>query len=162
MVVIGAPAYNDTTWLRAAYDVGAAGSFDVLSTHPYPLPSDAPPGPTQNGPGHNIGSIAALRSLMVSRGRAKPIWFTELGWSTHSNHGAPAYWRGVTEKIQGTYITHALRLVGRKYPYVTKVFVYNDVDRTDNNVQENNFGLLRTNLDEKPAFRMLSRYLKRR
>ncbi len=82
----------------------------------------------------------------------KSVWFTELGWSTHSNNaGGAAYDKGVTEAQQAAYSVSAVRFVSQTYPYVTNMFFYTDVDRTDSSVQTNNLGLMRSDLTPKPA-----------
>ena len=84
-VVFGGVEYNDVDWLRRAYDAGAKGSFDVLATHPYQGIADLPPD-ALDGTKWTMRSVSAVRELMVERGdEAKPIWFTEFGWSTHGD-----------------------------------------------------------------------------
>lgn len=127
-VVAGSVQYNDVGWLAAMYDAGAAGSFDVLSTHPYQSPSDLPPEADDNGTRFRLRHVAAVRDLMVDRGDADvPIWFTEVGWSTRPGEDVP-WQRGVTGAEQAGYLVRTLRLVRTEYPYVTAVFAYTDRD----------------------------------
>ncbi len=125
-VVLGGVSYNDTGWLRAAYDAGIGGSFDVLATHPYVAPSDlGPEVPDTNGTNiWLLTHVAKVRELMVSRGDgAKDVWFTEFGWSSHPNSGTEGNWeRGVTEQQQGDYLVRTIDFVAANYPYVTNIF----------------------------------------
>jgi hypothetical protein len=103
-VVAGGVSKNDTPWLTRLYDAGAQGSFDVLSTHPYPDPSDAPPDLPDDGSIGRLDHLGAVRALMVGRGDAhKPIWLTEVGWSAHgTSRGRPPWKRGVTPSSRPT------------------------------------------------------------
>ena len=64
-------------WIRAAFAAGATNSFDVMNVHPY------------SHPGQPEGlldvKVEKLRALMDEFGCGDcPIWFTEIGWPTHS------------------------------------------------------------------------------
>jgi hypothetical protein len=153
-VVVGSVALNDTAWLSRMYDAGVTGSFDVLSTHPYQGPADAPPEIPDDGHTWLLDHIGAVRSLMVARGdSAKPIWATEYGWSSHANTGSEPTWkRGVTEDQQADYLVRSLSWFGSRHPYVTNVFWYNERNKATGDAQEDNYGLLRRDLSDKPAY----------
>ena len=162
-VVLGAPAYNDTNWLGAVYGAGAQGSFDVMGTHPYLAPSDLPP-ETPDTKGTNIWlltHVTAVHNMMVAYGDgAKPIWFTEFGWSNHANTGTEYNWqKGVTLEQQADYLLRTLTFVGATYPYVTHVFWYNERDRVSGNVQVDNYGLMYRDLTPKPVYLALQSFL---
>lgn len=148
-VVFGGPSRNDVAWLSQAYASGAQGSFDVLATHPYPAPADAGP--------EAITGLDDVRSLMEANGDGDlPVWFTELGWSSHGNDDATPSWaRGVSETEQAYRLVEALSLVRTHYPFVSHVFWYAARDRTDTDAQNGNYGLLRSTLEPKPAYRAL-------
>jgi len=153
-VVAGSVSKNDTPWLERMYAAGIAGSFDVLSTHPYQDPPDAAPESADDGRIGNIDHIRAVHDLMSAQGdKAKPIWATEFGWSSSSKHG------GVTEERQADYLVRTLKVFADRYPYVTNVFWYNEraTDAGDN--QNSGYGLLRHDLSEKPAYRALKEAL---
>ena len=106
LVVLGGPINNNTDWLGSVYRAGAGGSFDVLATHPYMGPSDLPPETRPPRRRHHLLThVAAVHKLMVANGDGdRPIWFTELGWSSHPNSGGEANWdRGVTLQQQADY-----------------------------------------------------------
>jgi hypothetical protein len=162
-VVLGGPINNNTDWLRSVYQAGAGGSFDVLATHPYMGPSDLPP-ETPDLRGDNIyllTHVAAVHQLMVANGDgAKPIWFTELGWSSHENRGGEANWdRGVTLQQQADYTVRAIELVRSKFPYVTNMILYNERNRATGDLQLDNYGILQRDLSEKPVYAALRSYL---
>ncbi len=158
-VVFGGLQYNDTDWLRRAYDAGAKGSFDVMATHPYMGIADAGPELADDGTMWTLTHVQAVRDLMVARGDAgKAIWFTELGWSTHANTANTANWdRGVTEATQAAYLTRTVDLVRASYPFVTRMYWYNDRDLTEGGDQVQNYGLLHRDLTAKPALIALAR-----
>jgi hypothetical protein len=157
-VVFGGVQYNDADWIRRAYDAGAKGSFDVLATHPYMGIADAPPATPDDGTQWTLTHVRAVHDLMAARGDGgKNIWFTELGWSTHANDAnTPSWDRGVTEATQAAYLTQTANLVRSTYPYVTRMYWYNDRDLTDGGIQVQNYGLLHRDLTPKPAIAALT------
>jgi hypothetical protein len=162
-VVIGGPAYNDTNWLRTAYALGAKGSFDVMSTHPYQGRADDPP-ETADVSGDNIWLLshaAAVHDLMVANGDgSKPVWFTEFGWSAHANGAHEEPWNtGVTPAQQGDYLVRALKYVGDQFPWVTNVFWYNERDTDLGSPQQDGYGLLTRSLQPKPAYAAVRAFL---
>jgi polysaccharide biosynthesis protein PslG len=141
VVVLGGTSYNDTGWLADAYDAGARGSFDVLATHPDVAPSDAGPHHRDDGSIWTLDHVRAVRALMRAEGDGRlPIWFTELGWSSHPNDASTRPWEGVSEAQQASYLVAALDLIRGRYPYVTHVFWYASRDRSDSSAQDNHYG----------------------
>ena len=68
---------------------------------------------------------------------------------------------GVTEPVQARYLADAVELIRTRHPYVAAMFWFTARDRTDSNLRENRFGLLRRDLSERPAFAILRRTLER-
>jgi hypothetical protein len=161
LVLLGGPSENDTDWLRAVYAAGAQGAFDVLATHPYMGVADAPPELPDDGSRYTISHVAAVHELMRANGDgAKPIWFTEFGWSSHPNWPGVENWnRGVSPELQADYLVRSLRYIGANYPYVTNVFWYNERNLASGVVQLDNYGLLNRDLSPKPAYTALKDYL---
>jgi polysaccharide biosynthesis protein PslG len=127
---------------------------DGIAAHPY----SAPQGPLEFTRGHDarfqFRRIEALRHDFVSRGARKPVWITEIGWSTCP--GSPGNCN--TEPEQATYLGQTFRTVKRKYPWVHALFVYNYRDSpsdTDPGNKERWFGLLRSDGSPKPAWNVL-------
>jgi polysaccharide biosynthesis protein PslG len=144
-VVFGGLSRHDVRWLRSAYEAGARGSFDVLATHPYPERHDAPP----EGPA--ISSVGRVRALMLRWNDPKPIWFTELGWSTYQG--------GVSEPEQADYLRRSAAVL-RNYPYVRRAFWFTLNDWPVRSPWLANLGLLRPDGTEKPALETLRRLLR--
>jgi hypothetical protein len=151
-VVFGGTSGNDYEYIDAGYQNGAKGCFDVLATHPYnsnlsPLPE--PP----SDHGWWFRNIEFVRDVMLRYGDgATPVWFTELGWSTHANTSAMSSSElGVTPTQQAQYALQALRITKRDYPYVDRLAWYAARDETSSTVENNNFGLFTLDLEPKPA-----------
>ena len=161
LVVFGGTSSNDESFIAAAYANGAAGSFDVMATHPYQAVANAAPEYVGDGRNWWFARLGAVRKLMVRNGDAdKPIWFTEFGWSSHENwNGAPNWQLGVTPDQQGQYLVRAIQYTKVHYPYVSNMFWYGERNRTGTDAQNANYGLLTNDLSEKPAYRALKNYL---
>jgi hypothetical protein len=165
-VVFGGPSGTDAQWIEQAYAAGAHGYFDAMAVHPYQAVADEPPSAPDNGTRYRMAHVAAIHRLMVANGDgAKPIWFTEFGWSSHSNagidlrKGSNNWRRGVSEERQAEYLVETLKLIPKKWPYVTKAFWYDSHDRQGEGVQNGNYGLLRRDLSPKPAYTAVANYL---
>jgi hypothetical protein len=153
-VVAGATANNDTPWLTQFYAAGAKGSFDVLSVHPYQVPTNLGPEVADNGCICTMDHIRTVHDLMVQQGDgAKPIWGTEYGWSAHANTGTESADKiGVTEDQQGDFLQRSLVWFAANHPYVTNVFWYNERQKVTGDPQEDGYGLLRRDLTQRPAY----------
>lgn len=91
-LVFGGTAGVDCRFIERCYELGAAPYFDVMAVHPYQW------GRTFDDRWH-AQKVQALRSLMARHETvAKPIWFTEIGWSTNE---------GVTAEDQARLLVQA-------------------------------------------------------
>jgi hypothetical protein len=142
-----------TAVLRA--DPSLKKLVDGYSVHAYSGAS--PPGSRRAEQRFAFARIA-LTTLAAKQFRAaKPIWLTEYGWST-----APATAHAVTESQQARYLVQATKLAFRRY-HVAKAFVY-DYSRS-NGAQgdlDDNYGMMRADGSYKPAWRAITRLLRRR
>ena len=150
-IVFGGLSTNDLGYVRAAYAAGAKGQFDVMALHPYSCEAriDEPKRDASGAirPNSFLG-YRAVRDFMVARGDAKPMWFTELGWSTTGEAC------GVSEAGQAERIETSVALMARD-PYVRAAMFYNlrnnywlrDADTT-----EARYGLLTADFRRKPAY----------
>ena len=158
-VVMGGLSLNDYSFVSGLYAAGAGRSFDAAAVHPY---TDATNPATcwTDASGRNAASafcgIQSVHNVMAANGDAsKPIWLTEMGWSTCSCPG------GVSETTAASYLSTALQALA-SYPYVARAFVYNL--RNDfwlNNAPSNieaNYGLLRIDFSVKPGFAAFQSY----
>lgn len=159
-VVLGGPSNKELAWLDGVYDAGGKAWFDVMSVHAYMSPSDLPP-ETKNGTIWTLAAASQVKALMQDHGDGStPIWYTEYGWSSHPNTGDEPNWnKGVTQEEQGDYLVRSLQFLGSEYPYVTNVFWYNERNRDAGHPHEDNFGLLRRDLSEKPVYEALQSFM---
>ena len=126
--------------------------FDALAVHPYGGDPAVytPGGDTSEQPGR----VAQVHAELVAHGDAdKPLWVTEIGWSTCSGLDSC-----VTESQQASYLRSFLRLARTVWSsYVRAVFVYDLRDSGPNATNDAQawFGLLAPDLSHKPAWKVL-------
>ncbi len=157
-VVLGGVSYNDDVWIEQIYKLGGKGSFDVLATHPYQgIANTSPDHPDSDNSKYWLTHFPVILGLMQKYGDGnKEVWFTEFGWSTHDNTNISDNWLlGVTEQQQADYTVQAYKYVMDHYPNVKAMYVYTDRDITDDNIQNNNYGLVHTDLTPKPVMSAL-------
>jgi polysaccharide biosynthesis protein PslG len=139
-------------WLDAVLDADRSlGSLiDVYSTHPYPSPRDRSPLDTTSAPPYRFDRADLTRSIAAAHGAPKPIWITEVGWST-----ATGVSDAVSEETQAEYLRLA---VGNAFgkQRVERMFVFG-WDRSNGVAgdREGNYGLQRADGSMKPAWAVL-------
>lgn len=117
-------ALDDRRYLRAMYAVGTASCFDVLGTHPYGF-AYPPDDPYRAHDGLNYARLADARAVMVEEGHGdKPVWATELGWTTESV-GPGRQWLQVSEQEQASYLVRAFEKAGQQWPWLEGIAVWN-------------------------------------
>lgn len=137
-VVFGGTAGVNLDFIEGVYAYGGGSYFDVMAVHPY-----------QWGDEFNdewfVSQLVSLRAIMNRHGDShKPIWLTELGWSTGD--------RAITEDVQARLLVQAmvtalsLRPVG-----VEKAFWFCVKDWGGPG-----YGLLRDDGSRKPAYQAYS------
>lgn len=138
--------------LRADPNLG--DYFDVYSVHPYPAGSPL----TDNADGRwDFRRIEIIRQTTVSRGVPKPIWITEIGWTTAPNAG------GVSESTQATYTRQAITRAFDEWPYVKRFYLYSyDRDSGNTTDREGYFGVRRQDGSFKPVWTTLGNLLEPR
>jgi polysaccharide biosynthesis protein PslG len=126
---------------------------DGWSVHPYPEPRDRGPGEGPARSPYAFARVEAIRDLARRRGAMRPLWLTEIGWSTSSGPG------GVSEARQATYLGAALdRALGPWRDFVRAVFVYGyDRDNGAPDDLEGHFGVRRADGSPKPAWDAVAR-----
>lgn len=153
----GSPAYpvNTLQYLNAMYEAGARDYFDVLSFHPY-TDGNEPSWYNPAFPMHSLTkSVPAVRQVMADHGDFKPMWLTEIGWTTVSVCDPDYCWTPTlptTEAEQAAYLTEAVRMA-QSWEYVEAFIWYELIDRgplTSEEV-EDHFGLFRQDHLAKPA-----------
>jgi hypothetical protein len=137
-------------WQREvlAADPGLSSLIDAYSVHPYPHPFTLGPNADRPDPRWDFQRVRLTREADPT----KPIWITEIGWST-----APAHSDSVSEAVQAQYVEAAVqRALGEWGSYVQRVFVYQwDKDRGGASDREGYFGLRRADDTAKPAWNSL-------
>ncbi len=136
------------------YRYGAKGHFDVLAVHPYTGINSAVA--EANRENSFLVGVPRMREIMLSKGDNKPIWLTEFGWHTNLRWGSEWWQTGVSEAKQAQYTGEAIDYM-KRWEYVKGGILYEVQDGSSNRYEkEDNFGLLRYDGSEKPAFRSFS------
>jgi hypothetical protein len=164
-VILGGLSGNDRSYLEQVYAHGGGGSFDAAGIHDYAWGD--PGNCWQDGSGRNAEDafcgIEEVRKVMIAHGdRDKPIWITEMGWSTCQNSSSACMQSGVSRNAQAEYTTKAFHILDRRYHYVKVALVYNFRNDSwlhdDPRDWEAQTGLLSTHFTPKPAFRAFRAY----
>jgi len=129
-------------------------SVDGYAVHPYSQHYD--PSATTI-PGFADQSVAQqwlfqkvllIRDLLARAGRLKPLWITELGWSTSGD---------VDEATQGRYLEQALRRAVDDWSgFIARTFVY-VLEKPHNGDYAGGYNLLRDDLTPKDGWLRLRR-----
>lgn len=152
-IIAGSLSESDFEFTSGLYDHGIKGHFDAFSVHPY---SGARSPLTQIEQRYAMSSfiqgVPAVRDVMLGRGDDKPIWLTEFGWSTTTAPNTEGWHQGVDPASQGVFIKQAFEQM-RQWSYVPVGVYYEMKDMgTDRSELLDNFGLLRSDGAEKPAY----------
>jgi large repetitive protein len=142
-VVLGGLAGFDLAFLNGIRGVSAWGSFDALGLHTYTI-----------GPPERSTAMAWLDKAQayVERYGRKPIWITELGWSTYSGSGAG--YIGVSETNQANYLSRAYLDAAARG--VRGIFWYDLIeDGSSATSLSQNYGLMQQDGRLKPAYSAL-------
>ncbi len=143
VVLGGSLAGADIDFLLAMYDNGAATAFDALALHPYS--GTAAPDACPNLRSSYGCGVESVRAIMQHRGDAKPIWFTEFGWSAYEGAG------GVGSAQHLRYMQDAVAMLDN-WSYVPVATWYNLIDTNSNwgHLEfEDHMGLYRSDLSAK-------------
>ncbi len=125
--------------------------FDVAAAHPYPGSS----APDDRRGGWGFPRLADVREVLVGHGAAdKPIWITEVGWSTCTASADYC----TTEQKQASYTAQMFELLrdGQYSSYVEAVFLYRLEDLNSNpSDKEGWFGARRLDGSAKPLWQVV-------
>jgi len=146
-VVMGGLSDNDTDFLSKVYAAGGGAGFDVVGMHTYPRTM---PSPCSSGSRWEFCGLTNVRNVMVNNGdSAKPIWVTEMGFSTYTGSG------GFSLDAQAQGLTEAYKWLESR-PWVARAYWYNFRNNYWSNDRpadwDANLGLLRTDFTPKPAY----------
>ncbi len=128
-VVFGGPAQTDDVFVRQAYVAGAKPHFDVMAIHPYQGNQTKPPESTDISGKPRMTNFPAVVDAMSDYGDGnKPVWWTEFGFSVHSNANVPkekVWLLGVpSDDVSGDYLRRSFELARKKYPQVRVGILY--------------------------------------
>jgi polysaccharide biosynthesis protein PslG len=147
-VLAGALAHADRPFLDRLYAHGIEGFHDGLSFHPYNEWRE--PGDRWMEKWRKytfLPGIEWMRDGQRQAGDVTPLWITEFGWSTCTEH----QWC-VSEQRQADYLAGAVRILDG-LEYVESAVVYNLRDKGDDPADlEHRWGLVRRDFSPKPAY----------
>jgi len=148
-VIVGAVGddLNNWSWTRAAVNAGLLAKADGVSVHLYNADWG---GNSQFGSHELVDRLAALQVILraANGGKAMPIYVTETGSSTNIGTSKPL---GVPENVQAEEYARFV-LESKTITDLAGIWFYDLVnDGTTAAEREQNFGLLRADLTEKPA-----------
>lgn len=125
--------------------------IDGLAVHPYTLGDPASTSGPRDG---QFARIDDLEATLVAHGvSARPLWVTEVGWSTCTQRPAC-----VSEKTQAQHLASLFRVAGTLYASrIDAIFVYSlhDLYLPDPADPYLFYGVLRRNASHKPAWAVL-------
>jgi hypothetical protein len=148
-VVLPSRVYgSNTSWMDTLYALipNLNELFDAFAEHPYWYGHE----PASSGPAGPFGRIETTRLRMNEHGaNTKPIWITEYGEST-----ADCGEECVGEETQALHLQQMLDAIATRTDWGVKMIsVFQLQDRgTDSSDRERQFGLLREDGSEKPAY----------
>jgi hypothetical protein len=159
-VVTGGMVGNHYAFLEQLYARGVKGHFDAVGTHTDTACLKAAPDFFYREPDGRIGRFSftgyrETRQVMVDNGDPKPIWFTEIGWSTSQGNchlpNRTSEKAGVSQAQQAELLKHAYEcLQADDYVHVALWFSLQDV--SDSTLYDHQLGLIANNGAFKPAF----------
>ena len=161
-VITGGLVANDYDFLQALYANGAKGSFDAVGIHTDTACLTTDPREYYREPSGRIGRYSftgyrEVRQTMLANGDDKPIWMTEIGWSTTNaicsvGDRAGTKPGGVAPAQQADFLAKAYGCLAND-PYVQQALWFSlwDVQTADPRY-DHQLGLMDDQLNLKPAF----------
>jgi hypothetical protein len=164
-VIVGGLTGNDGPYLSELYADGAQGSFDAVGVHTDTGCNVTAPTVFEYNLGtHTVNQyfflgFTSIHAVMVAAGDgSKPVYMTELGWSSTSAECQTGHWAGqklagVTEPTQAAYLQQAYHCLAQpEYSYVKAAMWFELFNNGGTSAPLDNFGLLNQDLSPKPAF----------
>jgi Bacterial Ig domain len=160
-VLLGPLTGNNYDFLNQLYANGAGGYFDAVSVHTDTACLVDPPSSfyRENG---NVARFTFLgfrtvHDVMAAHGDgAKPIWMTELGWTTATSTCARGMWAGkkaagVSEAQQAANLRQAYHCLAG-YPYVEAALWFTLRETNTQGDELDHYGLERLDTSHKPSW----------
>ena len=164
-VIVGGLTGNDGAYLSQLYADGAKGSFDAVGVHTDTACNIASPYVFEYNAGTRtvnqyffLGFTSIHAAMAAAGDAAKPIYMTELGWSSTTAECETGHWAGqkaagVTPQTQATYLAEAYHCLAQpQYGYVRAAMWFELFDGGTSTNPLDNFGLLGHDYAPKPAF----------
>jgi len=146
-------ALDDRVFLKAMYQAGARPFFNALGAHPYGFAYPPDDSHRAHG-GLNMNRILDVRTVMrMYHDQAKPIWATEIGWTTHGV-GEHA-WLTVTPEEQADYLVRAWGKARDEFPWLHVFTVWNLSRKLPEGDEKAGYSLLYEDGTPKPACKAL-------
>ena len=164
-VLVGGLTGNDGAYLSQLYADGAKGSFDAVGVHTDTACNITAPSVFEFDAGTRTVNqyfflgFTSIHAVMVNAGDGdKPVYMTELGWSSTSAECQTGHWAGqklagVTEPTQAVYLSQAYHCLAQpQYSYVKAAMWFELFNNGGTSAPLDNFGLLNQDFSPKPAF----------
>lgn len=165
MVIVGGLAGNDYQYLAELYAAGARGSFDGVGVHTDTACDVTAPTTFAFDRGtHTINryyflGFTSVHATMAANGDgAKPIFMTEIGWSSTTVTCPTGAWAGqkpagVSAAVQARFLAAAYQCLAQpRYAYVQAALWFGLYDNRSGPGMNDNYGLLTASLHRKAAF----------
>ena len=159
-VVTGGLTGNNYRFLEQIVDAGGT-KFDAVGVHTDTACLTSPPEEQYREPDGRIGRYSftgyrEIRQSLMTRGIDKPIWMTEMGWSTLTStctvgERAGTKPSGVSQEEQARYLSQAYACLQRD-TYVDHAFWFSLQDLGGTPSYDHYLGLINANGTAKPAF----------
>lgn len=152
-IIGGSLSQSDHAFTRRLYELGARGSFDAFSVHPYS--DDVSPLDPRAGVDARysfVRGVQKVREVMLAFGDRSPVWLTESGWSTGTIRTSDGWRNGVSEAQQALFMRQQAEQVAR-WPWVRANVWFRLLDMGSDRADKwSNCGLVRANGTAKPAW----------
>ena len=149
-VLLGPLTGNNYNFLGQIYAAGAGASFDAAAVHTDTACLVAPPSSFYRDEGNvarfTFLGFRSVHDVMVANGDGdKPIWMTELGWTTTTTTCSRGMWAGqkasgVTEAAQAANLKEAYHCLAA-YPYMEMGMWFTLIDTIVYTDELNHYGL---------------------
>ena len=160
-VLLGPLTGNNYGFLEQVYAAGAGGSFDAASVHTDTACLVDPPSSFYREDGkvarYPFLGFRTVHDVMAAHGDgAKPIWMTELGWSTAASTCSRGMWAGqkaagVSEAQQAANLKEAYHCLA-SYPYVESALWFTLKETSGQGDELDHYGLQRLDGSHKPSW----------
>ena len=129
VIIAGSTSGPDFGFIRGIFDNGAWDSCDAISIHPYSM---------AGGPGsQRLGELLEMANdCIASTGKDKPLWITEMGWTSSSSE---------EDARQAAYLTQSYVIAAVQG--VDKLFWFKLEDWSEK------WGIVKADGTKKPAYK---------